>query len=343
MRLLLTGGYGFIGTNFIKYLVDIDSKIEVLNIDKLTYASNTNGLDSILTKKDLKYKFHQSDIANYNEMVSIINSFQPTCLINFAAESHVDRSINYHNEFIETNIVGTYNLLSASYNYIKLGGQLSKFIHVSTDEVFGSLQENDSPFTEISPYNPSSPYSASKASSDHLVKSWHKTFNFPSILTNCSNNYGPYQFPEKLIPLIIINSLNGEKLPIYGDGRNIRDWLFVKDHCSALFSILNHGNIGESYNIGGNNEVRNIDIVNKICDILDKIKPKENGKKYKDQIEFVEDRPGHDYRYAIDSTKIKNDLNWKQQENFESGLLRTVEWYVNNSKWWNDLRNDIEK
>ena len=270
----------------------------------------------------------------------IIKSFEPTHLINFAAESHVDKSIESHNEFIRTNIVGTYNLLSASENYINFGGKLSKFVHVSTDEVFGSLNESGAPFDENARYDPSSPYSASKASSDHLVKSWYKTFNFPSIITNCSNNYGPYQFPEKLIPLMIINCLSDKKLPIYGNGENIRDWLFVEDHCSALFTVLNHGKIGESYNIGGNNELRNIDIVSKICDILDKIKPKKNGKKYSELIEFVSDRPGHDYRYAINSEKIKTDLDWKPVQDFERGIFQTIEWYINNSKWWKDLEND---
>lgn len=341
MRLLITGGCGFIGTNFIKYLIDVNKAIEVLNVDKLTYASNKSGLDNILSNTDLKYKFIHSDISIYNEISSIIKSFEPTHIINFAAESHVDRSIKNHQEFINTNIIGTYNLLSSSTEFQEMGGKLSKFVHVSTDEVFGSLNDVDLPFDENARYEPSSPYSASKASSDHLVKSWHKTFDLPSIITNCSNNYGPYQFPEKLIPLMIINCLKGERLPIYGDGKNIRDWLFVEDHCSALFTILNHGNVGESYNIGGNNEIRNIDIVNKICGILDEIKPKGHNKKYIEQIEFVKDRPGHDYRYAISTKKIKSDFGWEPKQSFETGIFKTAEWYINNSKWWKDLQSDF--
>ncbi len=341
MKLLITGGCGFIGTNFIKYLIGIDQKIDVLNLDKLTYASNKGSLDNILSENRLKYQFCHADINNYGEICSIIESFEPTHLINFAAESHVDRSIKSHSKFISTNIVGTYNLLSVCSKYINSGGKFSKFLHVSTDEVFGSLNETDPAFVESTRYNPSSPYSASKASSDHLVSSWHKTFDFPSIITNCSNNYGPYQFPEKLIPLMIINCLTGKKLPIYGNGKNIRDWLFVEDHCSALFKILNFGNLGESYNIGGNNEIRNVDIVRKVCDILDKISPKKNGGKYIEQMEFVDDRPGHDYRYAINSSKIKSHLNWKPKQNFDGGILKTVQWYVNNSKWWIDLQGGI--
>ena len=339
MRIFVTGGCGFIGSNFIISKISQGSKI--LNFDKLTYAANQENLSDI--DKSPNYIFEKGDIKDSEKVSSAINEFNPNIVINFAAESHVDRSIDGPKDFIETNIIGTYELLQSSLNYFnglsdKHKSQF-KFIHVSTDEVYGSLG-HEGRFKETTPYNPSSPYSASKASSDHLVNAWYHTFNLPAIITNCSNNYGPYQFPEKLIPLIIISCLQGKELPIYGDGKNIRDWLYVKDHCTALDHVINHGKIGETYNIGGDEEKTNLEIVNTICNILDKKIPLQNGISYNDSITYVKDRPGHDFRYAIDSSKIKNKLNWQPKYKFEDAIIQTIDWYIGNKFWWNIILNN---
>ena len=328
-KILVTGGCGFIGSNFIiNELKNTNNKI--LNLDLLTYAGNIDNLKAINNHEN--YSFIKGDIANQKCVQSIFNNFAPDSIINFAAESHVDRSIDSPNEFINTNIIGTLNLLQCARQYYNKNKSF-KFLHVSTDEVYGSLEKNDL-FTEETPYAPSSPYSASKASSDHLVRAWGKTYDLPVLITNCSNNYGPFQFPEKLIPLMIANCIDNKLLPIYGKGDNIRDWLYVTDHCTAIKSVLTKGQIGETYNIGGNNEIKNIDIVTMICRILDQLRPRDNKSSYNDLIRFVEDRPGHDFRYAINSSKIKNDLNWKPIESFETGIYKTIEWYLENESWW---------
>ena len=340
MNILVTGGLGFIGSNFILEQIKINQN-HILNFDKMTYAANPNNLSSLSCIK--RYSFLKGDINNFEEITSAINAFKPTVIVNFAAESHVDRSIDGPQEFIDTNIIGTYKLLQSSLDYYdSLSLECKKkfkFIHISTDEVYGSLGKEGS-FSEISPYKPSSPYSASKASSDHLVNAWYHTFNLPTIITNCSNNYGPYQFPEKLIPLMIISCLNGKELPIYGDGKNIRDWLYVKDHCKALNFIINNGEPGETYNIGGNEEKTNLEIVNTICRVLDRKIPLKNGLKYSNSIIYVKDRPGHDFRYAIDSSKIKNKLNWQPEYKFEDAISSTIEWYIENQSWWNEILNN---
>ncbi|MBJ13450.1 MAG: dTDP-glucose 4,6-dehydratase, partial [Candidatus Marinimicrobia bacterium] len=324
-KILVTGGCGFIGSNFIiNELKNTNNKI--LNLDLLTYAGNIDNLKTINNHEN--YSFIKGDIANQKCVQSIFNNFAPDSIINFAAESHVDRSIDSPNEFINTNVIGTLNLLQCARQYHNKNKSF-KFLHVSTDEVYGSLEKNGL-FTEETPYAPSSPYSASKASSDHLVRAWGKTYDLPVLITNCSNNYGPFQFPEKLIPLMIANCIDNKHLPIYGKGDNIRDWLYVTDHCTAIKSVLNKGRIGETYNIGGNNEIKNIDIVTMICKILDQLRPRDNKSSYNDLIRFVEDRPGHDFRYAINSSKIKNDLNWKPIESFETGIYKTIEWYLEN-------------
>lgn len=334
MKLLITGGSGFIGSNFILDQI-FNHNNTILNYDLLTYAGKGKNLVSIESSK--KYNFIQGDISNSSLLGDIFFEFMPDAVINFAAESHVDKSISLPNDFIQTNIVGTYRLLSrATDYYIKSKNKNFRFIHISTDEVYGSLEKHGA-FHEESPYKPNSPYAASKASSDFLVKSWFNTYKLPSIVTNCSNNYGPYQYPEKLIPLMIISCLKEKKLPIYGDGSNIRDWLHVEDHCRAICAVLNRGVPGETYNIGGNNEFTNISIVNKICDLLDELSPSDNLSTYKNLITFVKDRPGHDFRYAIDSSKAKRDLNWSASENFEKGLKSTVLWYVENEKWWKSI------
>ena len=336
MNIFVTGGCGFIGSNFVIDQINRGNKI--LNFDKLTYAANQDNLLGINQKSN--YYFINGDIQDSEKISIEINKFSPDIIINFAAESHVDRSIDGPQEFIDTNIIGTYKLLQSSlsyYNSLSLESKkIFKFIHISTDEVFGSLGEKGY-FSESSPYKPSSPYSASKASSDHLVNAWHHTFNLPTIITNCSNNYGPYQFPEKLIPLIIISCLNGKDLPIYGDGLNIRDWLYVKDHCSALDSVIKNGEPGETYNIGGNEEKTNLEIVNTICSFLDKKIPLKNDLKYNNSIVFVKDRPGHDFRYAIDSSKIKNKLNWQPEYKFKDAIISTIDWYIENQSWWNKI------
>ena len=339
MKILVTGGCGFIGSNFV--IEQINKNNKILNFDKLTYAANQDNLLEI--NQNLNYHFLKGDIQDFKKLSIAINEFNPNIIINFAAESHVDRSIDGPKEFIKTNIMGTYELLQSSLSYFN---DLSdddqsqfKFIHVSTDEVYGSLGY-EGRFKETTSYNPSSPYSASKASSDHLVNAWHHTFDLPTIITNCSNNYGPYQFPEKLIPLIIISCLHGKELPIYGDGKNIRDWLYVKDHCLALDCVINNGKIGETYNIGGDEEKTNLEIVNTICNLLDKKIPLENGLSYNDSITYVKDRPGHDFRYAIDSSKIKNKLNWKPKHKFEDAIIKTIDWYISNKSWWKRILNN---
>tara|TARA_Y100001970_G_scaffold266245_1_gene354679 strand:+ start:22800 stop:23846 length:1047 start_codon:yes stop_codon:yes gene_type:complete len=337
MKILVTGGSGFIGSNFIISQLQAGNH-SILNFDKLTYAGSAKNLDEI--KSHPNYKFVHGDICDKNSFSSAISSFQPDTLVNFAAESHVDRSIETPMDFIHTNIVGTANILQESYDYWKTKGCTNfKFIHISTDEVFGSL-DNNGFFSENSPYNPSSPYSASKASSDHLVRAWFHTYKLPILITNCSNNYGSYQFPEKLIPLMIINCLNEKSLPVYGQGLNIRDWLYVSDHCEAIMTVLNNGIVGETYTIGGNNEIKNIDIVTKICSILDDLSPRRNKKSYMDLIKFVDDRPGHDFRYAIDASKIKQQLGWEPKETFDSGILKTIHWYLNNKNWWKQIQKN---
>jgi dTDP-glucose 4,6-dehydratase len=331
-NVLVTGGCGFIGSNFVKMLRKKEDVFPVI-LDKLTYAGNISNLNQI---DENKYAFFKGDVCDEAIVTSLFKKYNFDAVFHFAAETHVDRSIDGPGEFIKSNIIGTYNLLKVSRNYMDEVNQNFKFIHVSTDEVFGDLDKGGY-FKETTPYNPSSPYSASKASSDHLVRAWGRTFGLPVIITNCSNNYGSFQFPEKLIPLMIINCLDNKPLPIYGDGQNIRDWLYVMDHCSAIYKVYENGKIQETYNIGGNNEIKNIDIVNIICETLDFLKPVEN-KSYKDLITFVKDRPGHDLRYAIDSTKIQKDLGWMPEESFETGIRKTVEWYINNEIWWREIQ-----
>ena len=341
-NILVTGGSGFIGSNFIQYLINHSDYKKIINLDKLTYAGNSDNLINI--ENDPRYKFVKGDICNRDFINKIFHDYKPITIVHFAAESHVDRSIDGPKDFIDTNIIGTYNLLQESLNiYSKLNKESKsffKFHHISTDEVFGSLGESGY-FTEETAYDPSSPYSASKASSDHLVRAWHRTFGLPITISNCSNNYGPYQFPEKLIPLMIINCLSNKQLPVYGKGDNVRDWLYVEDHCKAIDLILKDGAIGETYNIGGNNEIKNIKIVKSICSILDTLEPTKSLKQYSDLITFVSDRPGHDFRYSIDTTKIKNELNWGPEESFDTGLLKTIKWYLDNEIWWKKIQNHV--
>ena len=334
--IFVSGGAGFIGSALIKLIIETTSH-KVINIDKLTYAGNLESLK--FAQSSSRYFFEKIDICDSNRIRNIFDKYQPDAVMHLAAESHVDRSIDSPNEFIQTNVIGTYKLLEESrYYFSKLHtDKKNKFIfhHVSTDEVYGDLGKSTNFFTEKTPYAPSSPYSASKASSDHLVRAWHKTFGLPTLITNCSNNYGPRQYPEKLIPLIIRNALAGKDLPVYGDGKQIRDWLYVDDHASALLKVAFRGVAGNTYNIGGHNEVKNIEVVQAICNILDKQVPyKKSGiNSYSELITFVEDRAGHDVRYAIDASKIANNLDWKPSETFSSGLKKTVDWYIKNSKW----------
>ena len=334
MKILVTGGAGFIGSAVIRHIIH-NKDDEVLNIDKLTYAGNLESLKDI--DQSARYSFQQIDICDKEALEEVFNSFKPNLVMHLAAESHVDRSIDGPDEFIQTNIVGTYNLLEVARDYWsalpEICKQAFRFHHISTDEVYGDLEGMTDLFTESTPYAPSSPYSASKASSDHLVRAWHRTYGFPILVTNCSNNYGPYHFPEKLIPLVILNALDGKALPIYGKGDQIRDWLYVEDHARALYKVVTEGQIGETYNIGGHNEKQNIEVVKTICQILDELKPQSNGQPYESLITFVKDRPGHDLRYAIDASKIANELNWTPAETFDSGIRKTVEWYLNNMAW----------
>lgn len=334
MRILVTGGAGFIGSAVIRHIIN-NTQNSVLNVDKLTYAGNLESLVSI--ENDDRYQFAQIDICDVFGMAKLFEKFQPDLVMHLAAESHVDRSIDGPSDFIQTNIIGTYNLLEVTRAYWQglSGDQKSrfKFHHISTDEVYGDLDGTTKLFTETTSYSPSSPYSASKASSDHLVRAWHRTYGLPTIVTNCSNNYGPYHFPEKLIPLMILNALDGKPLPVYGNGQQIRDWLYVEDHARALYKVVTEGNVGETYNIGGHNEKANIDVVKTICSILDELQPQKNGQRYESLIIYVKDRPGHDLRYAIDASKIQKELGWSPEETFESGIRKTIEWYLNNLEW----------
>ena len=339
---LITGGAGFIGSNFLNLFVPRYPEHNFINFDKLTYAANLLNLKSIENLSN--YTFEQGDIADYSRVNKVFAQYNPDIVIHFAAESHVDRSILGPAKFVQTNIIGTFNLLEACRKNWQNSLKKNKlFHHVSTDEVYGSLSLNDEYlFTEITPYAPHSPYSASKASSDHLVRAYYHTYGIPIKITNCSNNYGPYQFPEKLIPLMILNALNDKPLPVYGKGENVRDWLYVEDHCEAIWAVIQKGKIGETYNIGGNNEWKNIDIVNKICDILAE-ELKKSPLSFKKLITFVKDRPGHDLRYAIDSTKIKSELHWQPEETFETGLRKTIKWYLNNKTWVNTIKTGTYK
>jgi len=339
MRILVTGGAGFIGSAVVRQYIDC-SENTVINIDKLTYAGNLESLAE--ARNSARHIFEQIDICNTQDLERVFREHRPEAVMHLAAESHVDRSIDGPSDFIQTNIVGTYNLLEVVRTYWnELEGEAKnhfRFHHISTDEVYGDLGLDEHPFTEETPYAPSSPYSASKASSDHLVRSWYRTYGLPVIITNCSNNYGPYQFPEKLIPLTILNALEGKQLPVYGDGGNIRDWLYVEDHADALRCVIENGVVGKTYNIGGNNERSNLDVVNTICAELDKIRPL-NGGSYKDLIKFVADRPGHDRRYAIDNSRLEKELGWSPREDFTSGLRKTIEWYIDNSSWCEHVQN----
>lgn len=332
-KVLITGGAGFIGSNLVHYLVD-NRFAEVINVDKLTYAGNLASLSQIENERN--YHFEQADICNQKTIHDVFRKYEPDLVMHLAAESHVDRSIEGPVEFLNTNIMGTYNLLDIGYNYwISLRGEKKdrfRFLHISTDEVFGSLGK-EGIFNEQTAYDPRSPYSASKASSDHLVRAWQHTYGFPALITNCSNNYGPYQYPEKLIPVIILNALQGKSIPVYGQGENIRDWLFVEDHVKALWLVLNKGITGETYCIGGNNEQHNIDVVKMICALMDELNDNPKVKKHNDLITFVQDRPGHDLRYAIDTTKIKKELSWQPQTTFKDGIRKTVKWYLDNLQW----------
>ena len=331
--ILVTGGSGFIGANFILNWFS-ENEEPLVNLDKLTYASNQDNLKHL--KNSNNYFFEKGSIEDLSLVTALLEKYQPRAVINFAAESHVDRSISDSDDFIQTNILGTHTLLKASLKYFETlkGSEKDNFryIQISTDEVYGSLKDKDPQSLEDSPYFPNSPYSASKASGDHLARAWHETFGLPVITTNCTNNYGPFQHEEKLIPLMISHSLKGKKLPIYGDGSNVRDWLYVKDHCDALSLVLKKGRTGETYNIGGKNEIKNIEVVTQICNLLDDVYPKKNGGSYSDQITFVEDRLGHDYRYGLNISKIEKEIGWTPKENFSSGINKTVEWYLKKIK-----------
>ena len=332
--ILITGGAGFIGSNFVHDFLK-DSNGKIINLDKLTYAGNYENLRQVT--EDSRHVFVRGDIGDQQLVASLLNEYRPWAIINFAAESHVDRSITGPAEFIQTNVVGTFNLLETVRQYWEglpdEGKSVFRFLHVSTDEVYGSLQLVDPPFAETTTYSPNSPYSASKAASDHLVRAYHHTYRLPTLTTNCSNNYGPYQFPEKLIPLVIHNALEGRKIPVYGDGANIRDWLYVIDHCQAIRAVLEKGRVGEVYNIGGNSEKTNLEVVRTICAILDDQIPQRSGRSYDALITFVSDRPGHDRRYAIDATKIRHETGWEPKETFATGIYKTVQWYVQNTAW----------
>lgn len=340
MTILVTGGAGFIGSNFIlDWLAQTDEP--VVNLDKLTYAGNLENLRTV--EGDARHHFVHGDLGDRDRVDQLLDQYKPRAILNFAAESHVDRSIHGPEDFIQTNIVGTFRLLESVRDYWSRLPSKEKaafrFLHVSTDEVYGSLTKDDPPFSEKNRYEPNSPYSASKAASDHLVRAWHHTFGLPVLTTNCSNNYGPYHFPEKLIPLMIVNALAGKPLPVYGDGMQVRDWLYVKDHCSAIRRVLEAGQLGETYNVGGWNEKPNIEIVNTICALLDELRPKSDATSYKSQITYVTDRPGHDRRYAIDAGKIERELGWRPTETFETGIRKTVHWYLDNPSWVENVQN----
>jgi len=337
LKILITGGAGFIGSALIRHILN-NTDYQIMNVDSLTYAGNLDSLPITSTKD--RYSFRKIDICDAIALNEVFNEFKPNLVMHLAAESHVDRSIEGPKKFIETNIMGTFNLLEQSRKYFMGISDVDKALfrlhHISTDEVYGDLKGTDGFFTEETPYSPSSPYSASKASSDHLVRAWGRTYGLPTIITNCSNNYGPYHFPEKLIPHVILNALNGKLIPVYGDGSQIRDWLFVEDHAKALITVAVEGTIGETYNIGGHNEKSNIEVVRLICNILEELTPEKplGVLQYCDLISFVKDRPGHDIRYAIDASKIQHELGWMPEETFESGLRKTVEWYLDNPEWW---------
>ena len=337
MKLLVTGGAGFIGSGVVRVLIN-ETGSEVVNLDGLTYAGNLESLFDV--DKTSRYFFEHADICDMDRLRQIFDNHQPSAVMHLAAESHVDRSIDGPTDFIETNIVGTFNLLEAARHYYEMLDETKReqfrFHHISTDEVYGDLEGTDDLFTEQTPYAPSSPYSASKAASDHLVRAWGRTYGLPVIITNCSNNYGPYHFPEKLIPHVILNAIHGKPLPIYGDGSQIRDWLYVEDHAKALIKVVTEGKIGETYNIGGHNEKTNLEVVETICDLLEELAPEKPAgvKSYRDLITFVKDRPGHDARYAIDASKIELELGWVPEETFGTGLRKTVQWYLDNRQWW---------
>jgi dTDP-glucose 4,6-dehydratase len=342
MNILVTGGAGFIGSAVIRHIID-NTEYRVVNVDKLTYAGNSESLTSV--ENNDRYTFEQVDICDANKIKRVFDKYHPNIVMHLAAESHVDRSIGAPDDFIQTNIMGTYVLLEQARNYwFNLESDKKdsfRFHHVSTDEVYGDLEGTDNLFTEETPYAPSSPYSATKASSDHLVRAWQRTFKFPTLITNCSNNYGPYQFPEKLIPLIILNALEGKNLPIYGNGKQIRDWLYVDDHARALLHVALTGKIGETYNIGGHNEMQNIDVVKTVCSILDELSPSKYGniEKYEQLITYVDDRAGHDVRYAINAAKIERELNWIPDETFVTGIRKTIQWYLDNRIWCNHVQD----
>jgi len=336
-KILVTGGCGFIGSNYIHQVFEKGRDIHLVNLDKMTYAGNIHNLNGI---PDTFHTFVEGDICDADLVKSLFEKYQFDAVVHFAAESHVDRSIEGPAEFIQTNVVGTLNLLEQSRLFYQHSNSDNfRFLHISTDEVYGSLGEHGK-FQETTPYDPSSPYSASKAGSDHLVRAWNRTFGLPILITNCSNNYGSYQFPEKLIPLMIINCLHGKPLPVYGKGENVRDWLYVRDHCEAIHSVLTTGTVGETYNIGGNNEIKNIEVVTTICSLLDEISPKEDGSQYSDLITYVRDRPGHDFRYAINANKINSELGWSPQESFETGIRKTIQWYLDNESWWRSIQDN---
>jgi dTDP-glucose 4,6-dehydratase len=336
-RILVTGGAGFIGSALVRHLI-VNTEHEVLNVDALTYAGNLSSLAEV--RDSNRYRFAKADICDQAAIAALIADFRPQVITHLAAESHVDRSIDGPAAFIQTNLVGTFSMLSAALDHWRgldsAGKQAFRFHHISTDEVFGALGD-DGFFTEDTPYDPRSPYSASKAGSDHLVSAWHHTYGLPVLITNCSNNYGPYHFPEKLIPLMIIKCLAGEALPVYGKGANVRDWLYVDDHVRALTAVFERGVPGESYMVGGRSERTNLAVVETICDTLDQIRPRADGRSYRDQISFVADRPGHDFRYAIDASKLERELGWRPQESFETGIAQTIRWYLDNEAWWRPI------